>query len=86
LNSKWSTSIGYSFVEVTNTNFQTPGTFHRAQYASINLLAYPADNVMLGGELLWGKLENNPNVATPLASGDDVRFQFSVKYNFGTKL
>jgi len=90
LNSKWSSSIGYSFVEVTNTNFQNSsgadGAFHKAQYASVNLLAYPADNVMLGGELLWGKLENNPNVPTPLASGDDVRFQFSVKYNFGTKL
>jgi hypothetical protein len=85
LNSKWSSSIGYSFVQVTNTNFQNAngaaGAFHKAQYASVNLLAYPADNVMLGGELLWGKLEKNGG-----ANGDDVRFQFSVKYNFGTKL
>ena len=86
LNSKWSSSIGYSYVQVSNTNFQSDGAFHKGQYASVNLIAYPADNVMLGGELLWGKLENNPNVATPLGSGDDVRFQFSVKYNFGTKL
>jgi hypothetical protein len=78
---KWSSSIGYSFTEVDNTNFQDPGSFHRIDYASGNLLYYPADNLMIGGELLWGERENNDG-----ASEDDVRFQFSVKYSFGIKL
>jgi hypothetical protein len=80
-NSMWSSSIGYSFTQVSNTNFQNPTTFHKGQYASVNLLAYPADKVMIGGEVMWGKLTNNDGT-----TGDDVRFQFSVKYNFGTKL
>jgi len=80
-NTMWSSSIGYSFTQVSNTNFQNATAFHKGQYASANLLWYPADKVMLGVELLWGKLTNNDGT-----TGDDVRFQFSVKYNFGAKL
>ncbi len=80
-NSMFSSSIGYSFTQVANTNFQDLGAFHKGQYASVNLLWYPADKVMIGGEVLWGKRTNNDGT-----TADDVRFQFSVKYNFGTKL
>jgi len=80
-NSMWSSSIGYSFTQVDNTNFQSAGAFHKGEYASGNLLYYPADKLMLGVELLWGKRHNNDGT-----TGDDVRVQFSAKYNFGTKL
>ena len=78
---KWSSSIGYSYTEVDNTNFQSPTAYHKGQYASVNLLAYPVDNLMIGAELLWGERENNDET-----SGDDTRFQFSIKYDFGIKL
>ena len=78
---KWSSSIGYSYTEVDNTNFQDASSFHKGDYASVNLLTYPIDNMMVGGELLWGKRTNNDG-----ANDDDVRFQFTVKYNFGIKL
>jgi hypothetical protein len=78
---KWSSSIGYSFTEVDNTNFQDPGTFQQIDYASGNLLYYPAENLMFGAELMWGERTNNDG-----ASEDNVRFQFSAKYSFGTKL
>jgi len=78
---KWSSSIGYSYDQVDNTNFQDDTAFHKGDYASVNLLTYPAENLMLGGELLWGKRTNNDG-----NSDDDVRFQFTVKYNFGIKL
>jgi hypothetical protein len=78
---KWSSSIGYSFTEVDNTNFQDPTSFQKGEYASGNLLYYPLDNLMVGGELLWGQRTNNDD-----ASDDVVRFQFTVKYNFGIKL
>ena len=77
---KWSSSIGYSFTEVDNTNFQDPGAFQKIDYASGNLLYYPADNLMFGAELMWGQRENNDG-----ASEDNVRFQFTAKYNFGFK-
>ena len=45
-------------------------------------LAVPTvDKVMVGVELMWGKLHNNNGT-----TGDDVRFQFSAKYDFGVKL
>ena len=47
----------------------------------MNLLYYPLENLMVGGELLWGERTNNDD-----ASDDAVRFQFTVKYNFGIKL
>jgi hypothetical protein len=78
---QWSSSIGYSITSVDNTNFQDPGAFQQIDYASGNLLYYPAENLMIGAELMWGERTNNDD-----ASEDDVRFQFTVKYNFGIKL
>jgi DcaP outer membrane protein len=78
---RWSSSIGYSYTEVDNTNFQDPGTFHKGEYASGNLLFYPADNLMIGGEVLYGSRTNNDG-----QDGDAMRFQFTVKYNFGVTL
>jgi DcaP outer membrane protein len=80
-NSMWSTSIGYSSTQVANTNLQNPTAFHKGEYASVNLLMYPASKVMVGVELMYGKLTNNDGT-----TGDDVRFQFSAKYDFGAKL
>jgi hypothetical protein len=79
-NDMWSSSIGYSYTEVDNTNYQTADAFHKGEYASANLLAYPAKNLLIGGELMWGKRTNNDG-----SSGDATRFQFSVKYNFSSK-
>jgi hypothetical protein len=78
---KWSSSIGYSYTEVDNTNFQSPETFNKGEYASVNLLHYPAENLMIGGEFLYGRRTNNDDL-----DGDAMRFQFTVKYNFGTTL
>ena len=74
---KWSSSIGYSVTSQDNSAGQTANAYKEGQYASVNLLYYPARNVMVGGELLWGERENNNG-----ATGDDSRFQFSAKYSF----
>ena len=80
-NEKWSSSIGYSYTEVDNTNFQDGSAFRKGEYASVNLLVTPAKNIMMGGELLWGKRTNNDG-----RSDDAMRFQFTVKYNFSSVL
>jgi hypothetical protein len=77
-NDKFSTSIGYSTTYVDNTNWQTPDTYKKGQYTSVNLLYYPVPNVMMGGEVLWGDLEFKDG-----STQDDTRVQFSVKYNWG---
>jgi hypothetical protein len=80
-NSKFSTSIGYSFNQVTNTNFQAADAYHKGQYASVNLLFYPTERVMAGVEFLWGERTDNDGT-----TGKDARFQFSAKYSFDAKI
>ena len=51
---------------------------HRGHYALTNLLFYPTDNMMIGGELQWGRRENFLDGF----KSDDFRIQFSFRYNF----
>jgi hypothetical protein len=78
-NDQWTSSIGYSRTEVDNTSFQAGDAFNTGEYASVNLLYKPDDALLMGGELLWGEREDHNG-----ASGDDVRLQFSVRYNFSS--
>jgi hypothetical protein len=77
---QWTSSIGYSFDKVDNTNFQEPTAFKKGQYASVNLLWHPADNVFTGGEFLWGKRTDADG-----NSGTDARFQYSFHWDFSSK-
>lgn len=78
-NDDWTSSVGYSLIELDNSAGQTASAFHRGQYALVNMLNHSIDNLMWGGELQWGDRENNSDGFT----SDDLRFQVSVKYNFG---
>ena len=75
----WSSTIGYSFDKVDNTNFQDPGAFHKGEYALVNLLWTPAPPVMTGFELQWGKRTDNDG-----SKGHDLRVQYSFKYSFSS--
>jgi hypothetical protein len=75
-----SSTLGYSFTKVDNTNFQQPAAFHKGAYASGNLLWTPADQLMTGVELLWGKRTDNDG-----ETGTDLRLQSSFKYSFSSK-
>jgi hypothetical protein len=71
-------SIGYSLLDIDNSNGQADDAFARGDYAIANLLFYPIKNVMFGPELQWGRRENFRDGF----DSDDFRIQFSVKYNF----
>jgi DcaP outer membrane protein len=79
---KWSSAIGYSRVDIDNTSGQTPNAFRVGQYALGNLLYSPTSNMMLGGELQWGRRENFSDGFR----GDGLKVQFSFKYNFAFKV
>ncbi len=78
-NSQLTSSLGYSQTEVDNTNFQTPDTFKKGQYASANLLWSPIPRVLTGGEVLWGQRTNFDGT-----KGKDLRMQFSFKVSFSS--
>ena len=81
-NEKFSSAFGYSWQDNDNTDAQAADAFATGHYALGNVLYYPAPNVMVGGELQWGRREN-------FADGfqsDGFKVQFSFKYNFSWKL
>jgi len=81
-NSKTTSAVGYSRQDNDNTDGQAPNAFKTGQYALGNVLYTPVPNVMVGGELQWGRRENNSDGF----HSDGVKVQFSFKYNFSWKL
>jgi hypothetical protein len=81
-NSQFTSAIGYSRIDVSNSNGQAPNAFKIGQYALGNLLYAPVPSVLLGGELQWGRRENFSDGF----AASDFRIQFSVKYSFGVKV
>ncbi|HEX5872959.1 MAG TPA: DcaP family trimeric outer membrane transporter [Longimicrobium sp.] len=75
---RFSTSLGYSRIDIENSDLQDPSAFKSGQYALLNLLYYPIDNVMMGIEGQWGQRENHSDGF----SSDDWRLQLGFKYNF----
>ena len=84
---RFSTSIGYSMVNIDNSNAQNPADFHQGHYALTNLLYHPIPRVTIGGEFEFGRRVN----FTDGFNTNDYRMQFSFKYDwdkgftFGTK-
>ncbi len=79
---KFSTSVGYSMVDIDNSDAQLPSAFSLGHYALANIMYYPVPNAMMAAELQWGRRENFSDGWTV----DDYRLQVSFKYNFSVTL
>jgi outer membrane DcaP-like protein len=75
---KMTSTIGYSIVDIENSSGQAANAFKKGDYALANVMFYPVKDVMFGPEIQWGRRENFRDGFT----SDDLRFQFTVKYNF----
>lgn len=75
---QWSSSVGYSSVNIQNTTSAVPTSFKQGQYAIANILYTPVPRAMMGIELQYGKRTN----FTDGFSADIVKLQCSFKYNF----
>jgi len=83
-NAGMTSSIGYSRLDIDNSDGQGPTAFKSGQYALANLLFTPAPNFMCGIEGGWIHRENNGEV-TPGAGAfdeDNYHVQVSAKYSF----
>ena len=77
-NDRFTSTVGYSMADISNTDAQAADAFKRGDYALVNLLYYPVPNFFCGPELQWVQREN-------FRDGwkvDDFRIQFSAKYSF----
>ncbi len=79
---EWTSSVGYSYVDITNSDGQAPNAYHVGHYAIANLLCTPVKNTMMGGELQWARRQNFSDGF----SVNDFRVQFSFKYSFSAKV
>jgi hypothetical protein len=71
-------AIGYSRVDVDNSDLQVPTAFKRGQYAVANLIWSSSTNFRVGGELQWAHRDNFRGGF----HADDYRFQFAVRYSY----
>lgn len=90
-NEKFATAIGYSMLNIDNTDGQNYDAFKMGQYVIGNLIYYPVKDVMMVAELQYGSRENFKDVPenepqsvkdSYLKTADIVKIQFSFKYNF----
>ena len=74
----FSSSIGYSMLNIENSNGQNPSDFHQGHYALTNLLYHPVPRVTIGGEFQFGRRVNFSDGF----NANDYRMQFSFKYDW----
>jgi hypothetical protein len=74
----FSSSIGYSMLNIENSNAQNPSDFHQGHYALTNLLYHPIPKVTIGGEFQYGRRVNFSDGF----NANDYRMQFSFKYDW----
>ena len=71
------TNVTFGLVELDNPKFVPDDFYRRTFRASTNLIWSPTPRIDIGGELLWGRLENEDG-----SSGEAVQLQLAFKYLF----
>jgi hypothetical protein len=77
-NEHFTSSAGYSLVDIVNSNAEKVSDFHLGDYALANLLYHPIPKVMMGAEFQFGRRENFRDGF----NYNDYRVQFSFKYDW----
>jgi hypothetical protein len=77
-NSRLCTSLGYSSVDIDNTESAAPDAYKMGQYAIVNLSAVPFPNAWIAAELQWGRRTNFTDGFTSEA----IKIHFAFKYSF----
>jgi len=80
--SKWTSTFGYSSLDIDNSEGQSANAFKKGQYALANLLYHPTPKLFYGPEIQWGDRENFRDGF----SSDDLRVQFSVRYDWAASI
>ncbi len=75
---RFTSSTGYSLVNIENTDGDLVSAFHQGHYAVGNLLFYPVKSVMIGSEFQYGRRVNFSDGFNT----NDYRLQFSFRYEW----
>jgi hypothetical protein len=86
-NSKWCSSIGGSYVDITNSTGQNYDAYSAGSYAVANLIYMPIPAVMMGIELQYVSRDNYKTSPIDGFTGSTAtKVNVSFKYSFGTKI
>jgi hypothetical protein len=80
-NKKFSSTVGYSFVQIENSNGQAPNAFKFGEYAITNLIYTPHQDVIFELQLQYLDRKNYSDGW----KATDPRIQFSFRFNFSQK-
>ena len=90
---KFATAIGYSMLNIDNTELQGYDAFKMGNYAIGNIIYTPVPNVMMVAELQYGDRDNFNNLDDEadypeeyLKTANIIKVQFSFKYSFSHKV
>ena len=75
---RFQSSIGYSLVNIQNSDADLPTAYHQGHYALGNLLFHPVKAVTVGSEFQFGRRLNFSDGFNT----NDYRLQFSFKYDW----
>ena len=75
---RFSTSIGYSMLNIENSDAEKASDFHQGHYTLMNLLYHPVPSVTIGSEFQFGRRVNFKDGFNV----NDYRLQFSFKYDW----
>jgi hypothetical protein len=74
----FTSSVGYSMLDIQNSDAQKPSDFHQGHYAIVNLLYHPIPRVTIGSEFQFGRRVNFSDGF----NANDYRMQFSLKFDW----
>lgn len=75
-------SIGYSMLQITNSDLQSSSAFRKGQYGLINLRYYPVDKVMWGIEYQYGRRDNFSDGFHSIDNKIQLEFEFNFSQLF----
>ena len=75
---RFTSSIGYSLLNISNSDAQLPSDYHQGDYAVANLLYHPIPMVTMGSEFQFGRRLNFSDGFNT----NDYRLQFSFKFDW----
>jgi hypothetical protein len=75
---RFTSSIGYSLLNIQNSDAQLPSDYHQGDYAVANLLYHPVPRVTIGSEFQFGRRVNFSDGFNT----NDYRLQFSFKFDW----
>jgi hypothetical protein len=73
----WRSNFNFSWIDISNFDFQDGSAYNQTLYTSANLIYFPTQNARIGLEFLWGQRTNKDRTR-----GDAAQIQLSTRFTF----